>query len=160
MSLDNTFTLGDLGSSAAAIVALIALGVAIWSAIISTKTLGTAERSAEAAEVSAAAAKRSADADEEMVRLARGEADSPEVPWHLVQSGKSSYHLMNNSDRVAKNVHIEGSVLAPDFENGSAIPPRSAIRLLDVRSMAESNPVSVTWSTPGGAERLNWVHPL
>ncbi|MDL2081973.1 hypothetical protein QNN03_36665 [Streptomyces sp. GXMU-J15] len=160
MDLSNV-TLGDLGASVAAVVALVALGVAIWSAKISFKGLEAAQRSATAAEVSADAARRSADADEEMVRLARGEADSPEAPWHLIQSGKSSYRLMNNSDRPAENVEISGSVLTPNFQNGDTIPGRSAVRVLDVRSMAESEPLSVTWSRPGSTERLGpWVHPF
>jgi hypothetical protein len=157
----NPLDLGDAASAGATVVAFVALGIAIWSAVISTKTLGTARRSADAAEISADAAKRSADADEEMLRLAKGEADRPEIPWHLIQDGKSSYRLMNNSDRTAENVHIEGSVLAPEFENGDSIPARSAVRLLDVRTLAESKPVSVTWSFPGGSERLGpWMQPL
>lgn len=160
MDLSNV-TLGDLGASVAAVVALVALGVAVWSAKIGFKGLETAQRSATAAEVSADAARRSADADEEMVRLARSEADSPEVPWHLIQSGKSSYRLMNNSDKPAENVEISGSVLTPNFQNGDTIPGRSAVRVLDVRSMAESEPLSVTWSRPGSTERLGpWVHPF
>lgn len=154
-------TLSDLGASIAAVVALAALGVAIWSAKISSRSLEAAQRSATAAEVSADAARRSANADEEMLRLARAEADAPEVPWHVIQSGKSAYRLMNNSNEVVENVEISGSVLTPNFQNGDAIPPRSAIRVLDVRSLAESEPLSVTWSRPGHAERLGpWVHPL
>lgn len=122
MDLSNV-TLGDLGASAAAVVALIALGVAIWSAKISSKSLEAAQRSAAAAEVSAEAARRSADADEEMVRLARSDADSPEVPWHLIQYSKSSYRLMNNSDKPAENVEISGSVLTPNFQNGDPSLP-------------------------------------
>ncbi|MFJ5301100.1 hypothetical protein [Streptomyces sp. NPDC088350] len=157
----NDVTLGDIGAAAAAIIALVALGIAIWSAKISSKTMDAAQRSASAAEVSADAARRSADADEEMVRLARSGADSPEVPWHLIQAGRSSYRLMNNSDKPAENVEISGSVLAPDFQNGDTIPGRSAVKVLDVRSMAESEPLSVTWSRPGSTERLGpWVHPL
>ena len=154
MNLSSNVTLSDLGASVAAIVALAALGVAIWSAKISVKGLTAAQRSAAAAEVSADAARRSADADEEMVRLARGEADAPEVPWHLIQSSRSAYRLMNNSDKAAENVEIDGSVLVPDFQNGDSIPPRSSVRVLDVRTLGASRPLSVTWSRPGTTERL------
>ncbi|GAA1937287.1 hypothetical protein GCM10009716_49270 [Streptomyces sodiiphilus] len=154
-------TLGDVGAATAAIVAVAAFCVAIWSARISSKSMDAAQRSAAAAEVSADAARRSADADEEMVRLAKAEADTPEVPWRLIHSGRSSYRLMNNSDKAAENVEISGSVLTSNFQSGDAIPPRSAIQVLDGRSLAENDPLSVTWSRPGSTERLGpWVHPL
>ncbi|MEU2901118.1 hypothetical protein ACWC4E_33915 [Streptomyces sp. NPDC001273] len=160
MDLSNV-TLGDVGASGAAIVALIALGIAIWSAKISSKSLEAAQRSATAAEVSAEAARRSADADEEMLQLARAEADSPEVPWHLIQYSKSSYRLMNNSDKPAENVEISGSVLTPNFQNGETIPARSAVQVMNVRTMTDNEPLSVTWSRPGSIERLGpWTQPL
>ena len=153
--------LGDTASLAAAIIALLALGISIWSAIISTKNLTASNRSATAAEVSASAARRSADADEAMVELAKGEADDVEVPWHLIPAGKS-YRLMNNSDKPAENVHIEGSVIAVNFENGDTIRGRSSVRILDVRSIADNDPLTVTWTKPGSPdERLGpWTHPL
>ncbi|MDT0303548.1 hypothetical protein [Streptomonospora wellingtoniae] len=157
--MDVTLGIG-IGSLAAAIIALFALGISIYSAVISTKSLGASTRSAHAAELSAGAVQRSADADEEMVRLAKSNADRPEVPWHLIKEGRS-YRLMNNSDEEARNVEISGSVMASDFENGDAIPARSAIRLLDMRTLASSDPLSVTWSRPGRDERLGpWTQPL
>lgn len=146
-------TLGGIGSTSTAVVALFALAVSIYSAFIST-------RSASAAEKSADATQRSAEADEEMVRLAKAGADRLEVPWHLIKEGKR-YRLMNNSDEDAVNVEIHGDVMTPDFKNGGMIPARSAIRVLDTPSMGSSEPLSVTWYRPGEGRRLGpWTDAL
>lgn len=130
----------DTADIVTAAIALVALGISVWSVLYNRRSTIAAEVSSESSRRSAAAAERSATAAEAML-------PPPPLPviWDLEPAEEGVYHLRNNGRHAATDVRVVGlpeeSAQWVTFTPGCTIPAGEAASVT-VIALAESATVT------------------